>query len=160
MLVGVFADTHDNVAQILLAIEEFKRRQVRAVLHAGDIVSLFAARAIAEIDVPLYIIYGNNEGEIAGLKRALPGLAEGPIEIVLDGCRIAMAHDFPEIGDELRSRADVLVAGHTHVPLVENRQGCLWVNPGECCGWVTGQSTIAVLDTDQRRAEIIELPLP
>jgi predicted phosphodiesterase len=31
------------------------------------------------------------------------------------------------------------------------------VNPGEVCGYLTGKSTIALLDTDRREAEIIEL---
>jgi len=159
MLAGIFSDTHDNLAQIARAIEVFRQRQVAVVLHAGDIVSPFAARAIAEIKVPLHIILGNNEGEMDGLRKVLPQLTHGPVEINLQKCLVAMAHDFPQIPQEWRERVDVLVAGHTHQAFVEVREGKLWVNPGETCGWVTGRSTVAVLDTETRTAEIIELPM-
>jgi predicted phosphodiesterase len=40
----------------------------------------------------------------------------------------------------------------------ERRDGRLFLNPGECCGWVSGRSTIAMLNTDSLSAEIIDLP--
>lgn len=159
MLVGVFSDSHDNVPQIKRAVARFRRRQVAAVLHAGDIVAPFSAMEIAKLDVPLHVVYGNNDGEKEGLKNILPTIADGPIEFELDGCRVAMAHDWSQMDAERRRRAKVLVAGHTHVPMVERIDDVLWVNPGECGAWVEGRSTIVVLDTDEMSAEIIELPL-
>lgn len=157
MLVGIFSDTHDNVTWINRAIELFGRRRVELVLHAGDICSPFAARAIKSVDVPLHIILGNNEGETKGLKQIFPQLVKGPIEIEVDHLRIVMAHDFSWIPSDLRARADVLVAGHTHKPVTETNGGALWINPGECCGWVNGRKTVAILDTATMKAEIIDL---
>jgi len=159
MVVGIFADTHDHLTQIDRALEAFEQRGVEAVLHAGDIIAPFAAKAIARVNVPLHVIYGNNDGERSGLKQVLPQISDGPVEIELGNRLIAMAHDFPQIPGDLRNRADVLVAGHTHQPLIETRQGKLWINPGECCGWTKKRSTIAILDTAARKAEIIVLPL-
>jgi predicted phosphodiesterase len=34
----------------------------------------------------------------------------------------------------------------------------LAVNPGEVCGYLTGKSTIAIVDTASRHARIIPLP--
>src|SRR4030042_509218 len=46
----------------------------------------------------------------------------------------------------LASKAyDVVVFGHTHLPLAERRDGGLLVNPGEAGGWLRGKSTIALL---------------
>jgi putative phosphoesterase len=53
--------------------------------------------------------------------------------------------------------ADVLVYGHTHTVVNEDRDGVLHLNAGECCGWVTGNATIAVLDTDKRQAKILNV---
>ena len=36
--------------------------------------------------------------------------------------------------------------------------GRLFVNPGECCGWVTGRATVAAIDLDTSRVELIEVP--
>ena len=33
----------------------------------------------------------------------------------------------------------------------------LFLNPGECCGWVHGKCTAAILDTEALAAEIIEV---
>ena len=53
--------------------------------------------------------------------------------------------------------ADVLVYGHTHQVVQETRKGILHLNPGECCGWVAGKSTIATLDTDSLMVETVDL---
>jgi len=158
VLVGIFSDTHDNLTQITRALEVFRRQKVQTLLHAGDIVSPFAAKTIKTVNLPLYIIYGNNDGERAGLRKLLPQIADGPIEVMLDDRRVVMAHDFSDISADMLARADVLVAGHTHMPLVESKQGKLWINPGECCGWVNGRSTLALLETDGLRGEIVDLP--
>ena len=51
---------------------------------------------------------------------------------------------------------DVIVSAHTHVP--EIKQGSpLYINPGECCGWLSGKSTVMMLDLETLRPEIIDL---
>ncbi|MFA5865259.1 MAG: metallophosphoesterase [Phycisphaerae bacterium] len=159
MLVGIFSDTHDNLWQIEQAIKEFSDRKVETVLHAGDIVAPFAAKAIAKITVPVHIIYGNNDGEKVGLKMIFPQIHNGPIEIKLGNRLIAMAHDFSQIPKEMQERADVLVAGHTHQAFVKEENGKLFINPGECGGWLKGRSTIAILDINTLQAQIIDIPL-
>jgi len=157
MLIGVFSDTHDRLPKIHQAIELFRDRNVQAVLHAGDIVAPFAAKVLAAIDVPLYVIYGNNDGEKRGLKSVLPQITGGPVEIELGGKLIAMAHDLADIPDNLARRVDILIGGHTHEALLSKAGGKLRLNPGECCGYVTGKCTVAVLDTDAIEAQIVEM---
>ena len=53
--------------------------------------------------------------------------------------------------------ADVVMTGHTHEVDNELHDGRLFLNPGECCGWVSGRCTVAVLDTDSLSAEVIEV---
>ncbi len=158
MLLGVISDTHDALPAIAQALEIFKQRSVRAVLHAGDIVSPFAAKLLAKIEVPLYVIYGNNEGERKGLRSILPEITDGPVEIELGGKLVAMAHDLADISQNLAGRVDILISGHSHEAMVERRDQKLYVNPGECCGWVTGKRTVAIVDTDKLTAQIVQLP--
>lgn len=54
-------------------------------------------------------------------------------------------------------RADVIVTGHSHRPVVDVRDGKLFVNPGECCGWVTGRATVAAIDLKTNDVELIEV---
>ena len=65
MKVGVISDTHDRLPTFRRAIAMFKRLRVEAIFHAGDFVAPFAARLVApdSLGLPLYCIYGNNDGE-------------------------------------------------------------------------------------------------
>ena len=77
MKVGVISDTHDRLSAFRRAITMFERLKVQAVFHADDCGAPFAARLIAPdvLTVPLYCVYGNNDGERAGLQgpAAQPG---------------------------------------------------------------------------------------
>ncbi len=157
MLIGIFSDTHDHLSQIHRALAVFEERRVSAVLYAGDLVSPFSADLISQITVPLYAVFGNNEAEQAGIRKYLPDIKHGTIEFAIGKLNFAMAHDFSLIPGGARKKADVLVAGHSHVPLVQRKKTTLWVNPGECCGWVKGRSTVAVLDTKTLDVDIVDL---
>ena len=71
--------------------------------------------------------------------------------------RIALTH-----GDEeelLRSLTkyggyDVLVYGHTHEAKVVEGGQTLVINPGEICGYLTGKSTFAILNTADRKVRL------
>jgi putative phosphoesterase len=52
---------------------------------------------------------------------------------------------------------DLLVYGHTHRPEVRKDGSLLIVNPGEVYGHLTGRSTVALVDTVKRSAEIVEI---
>jgi putative phosphoesterase len=159
MIIGVLSDTHDRVPLITAALDLFARRGTESIIHAGDICSPFAAKALklAEQRGPLYVLFGNNEGETAGLKSILPQLQRGPLRLELDGTRILVHHFEKWCDPQDVSWADVVITGHTHEVVNEVRDGKLFLNPGECCGWVNGRCTVAILDTNGPGAEIVEL---
>jgi len=158
MKIGVISDTHDRLPTFERALHFLKRRKVDALLHAGDFVAPFAAALIApdKLDVPLYAVYGNNDGERAGLKKTLPDLVDGPLRIELGGRTLVMHHFIDWMKPQDYADADVVVSGHTHAVVNEKKAGKLFLNPGECCGWVNGRCTFAVLDLETIEAEIIE----
>jgi len=159
MLIGIFSDTHDNLHQVAKAVKFFTEQNVQAVLHAGDIVAPFTAKLIATLPMPVHIIYGNNDGEKTGLKNVLPQIGNGPVEIHFEDKIVAMAHDFSQIPPDAQEKAHILVAGHTHQAFVKKEGEKLFINPGECGGWLKGRSSVAILDTQKMQAEIIDLPL-
>jgi len=157
MLIGILSDTHDHVDRLRNAVARFQQEKVDIVIHAGDLVAPFAVRALLEWNGPLHVVYGNNDGERRGLKSLLPQIEDGPILVNCGGLKINVDHYPPDDVHQPLDEADVLVYGHTHQIVNERREGVLHLNPGECCGWVTGTATIATLDTDTLRAEIIHL---
>jgi hypothetical protein len=160
MLIGVIADTHDNLDMLKKAVDLFNERGVGLVLHAGDYVAPFTAREFGRLECRLVGVFGNNDGEKPGLTKMFESFGElhdGTHKLEVEGKVIAITH-YPEIAQTLAGSDayDVIVYGHTH--RAEIREGSpLLLNPGECGGWLEGKSTVAILDISSLSAEIIEL---
>ena len=160
MKIGIISDTHDRLPTFRRAVQLFKRMKVDAIFHAGDFVAPFAAKLVAPEALgktPLYCIYGNNDGERDGLKKVLPDLQDGPLRAELDGKTIVMHHYVDWLSDKDVTGADVVISGHDHTAHIETKGGTLYVNPGECCGWVNDRCTVATLDLDTMQAEVVEV---
>ncbi len=157
MLIGVIADTHDRLPQIDAALSLFARRKVEAVIHPGDFVAPFAVRRLLSYDGPLHVTYGNNDGERAGLKELMPQVQDGPLFVELGGRTILVHHYIDWCKPADVERADIIITGHTHEVVNRFENGRLFLNAGECCGWVSGRCTVAILDTAGPSAEVCEL---
>ena len=160
MLVGVIADSHDNMNMLKKAVDLFNERGVELVLHAGDYVAPFTAREFRRLQCRLVGVFGNNDGEKFGLAKQYEGfgeLHEGIHQLELNGKMIAITH-YPEIAETLADRGsyDVVIYGHTHRAEIREPEPIM-INPGECGGWLEGQSTIALLDLNAMRVELIRL---
>ena len=92
MLVGVISDTHDRLPLIDRGLALFRERGVEAVIHPGDIIAPFAARRMLQFEGPLFVTYGNNDGERKGLKEVLPQIVDGPLFVELGGRSILVHH--------------------------------------------------------------------
>jgi putative phosphoesterase len=160
MKLGLMADSHENMPAIAKAVALFNQEGVERVLHAGDIISPITAKEFVGLKMPLIAVFGNNDGEKLFLKEKFKDIGEiheRKWEGELGGKRILLIHA-PDMLDALTASGayDIIVYGHTHEAVV--REGkTLVVNPGECCGWITGRCTVAILDTDLMTAEIHEL---
>jgi len=161
-LIGILSDSHDNITALETAVDFFNDEKVELVLHAGDVVSPFMAKTLSKLDCPFKISFGNNDGDRITLQKRtseVGGTAEDFIDIVYRKKRIGMVHGTNQaiVGALIRSDIfDIVISGHTHTPLV-NRTKTLHINPGEVSGVLTGKKTVALLDQDELRAEIITL---
>lgn len=162
MKVGIISDTHDNLDAIDATIELLNSREVGTVIHAGDVISPFAAARFKSLKAPLWVVYGNNDGERAGLKTRFKELGAGIndfIEFEVEGKRFALYHGTIEgmqnalVGSR---QYDVVVIGHTHKPEVKSSEGTLLINPGEACGYLTGKRSLCILDLETMEPEIVE----
>lgn len=119
-LIGIVSDTHGLVRPE--ALEALKG--VDMILHAGDIGNREVLDTLNEI-APVVAVRGNNDkGEWV---QSIPDWEVVEIGYV----SIYLLHDVKEI-DISPSGAgfQVVVSGHSHKPLVEERRGVLYVNPG------------------------------
>ena len=158
MLIGIMSDSHDNLPALSKAVTLFNERAVEAVLHAGDLISPFTAKIMKKLQMEMFITFGNHDGEKLGLK-ALYGDAihRPPLELTLDHKKIVLLHEPDNLGAIVASKYyDLIVYGHTHEIDVREEKP-LVVNPGECGGWVTGNSTVTIWNTSTDKVEAIEL---
>ena len=165
MLVGLISDTHDNLPLVEKAVKRLNEEKVGLVLHAGDYVAPFVIPKFKALNCKLIGVFGNNDGDHELLRKRFSETSNCEVrgrfaEVNADGFKIALFHgDETELLNALTGREcfDAVVYGHTHVTVTRKNGGMLVVSPGEVCGYLTGKSTIAVLDTVKREARIIEL---
>lgn len=160
MLIGVIADTHDNMYMLKRAVDLFNERGVGLVLHAGDYIAPFTSREFRRLECRLVGVFGNNDGEKFGLVKQFEDfgeLHEGIHQLEIEGKKIAITH-YLEIAETLAGSGayDVVVYGHTHRPDIRGPHP-LVVNPGECGGWLEGKSTVVILDIEALDAELLTL---
>ena len=164
MLVGAISDTHDNLPLIDKAIERLNREQVSLVLHAGDYVSPFVIPMFKALNARLVGVLGNNDGDHEMLKEQFKDSDNCELHgkfamIEVEGFRIALLHgNERELLDALVGCGgiDAVIHGHTHASIVR-RGKTLVLNPGEVCGYLTGKPTLALLDTQNRDANIFQI---
>jgi len=161
MKIGIISDTHDNLPQIRKAVEVFNREKVELVLHAGDFVSPFTFLEFKNLNCPLKGIFGNNDGDKLYLQEKSKGVGElypAPYNVNINSKNVIMLHKEKLIDALAESQKyDVIIYGHTHRTDLRKIKKTLIINPGECGGWLTGESTIALLDLETLEAKIIEL---
>ncbi|MFC0110666.1 metallophosphoesterase family protein [Kibdelosporangium aridum] len=131
MRVVVLADTHSprrwkscppRVASYL--------RDADVILHAGDVCTADVLDELARF-APVHVVLGNNDGP----DVAAWGAPE-TLELDLAGLRVAMIHDSGQAtGRTARMRrrfpdADLVVFGHSHIPMDQSGDGVRIFNPG------------------------------
>ena len=119
MKVAILSDTHGllrpEVAEHLKTAD--------AILHGGDINRQAIVDELRQY-APLYIVRGNNDKDWA---ETIPH----DLTVTLGGVTFHMVHNKKEIPADL-SGIHVVVFGHSHKYMQEEKDGLLWLNPGSC----------------------------
>jgi putative phosphoesterase len=160
-MIGVMSDSHDNITLIQKAVVLFRKAKCELVLHAGDMIAPFAARELEALGCPVKAVFGNCDGEKQGLEMALEKfgtIQDAPLLLSQSGCRILLVHYHFSVATYASSgKYDIIIYGHTHKPDIRREGKTFILNPGETGGWLTGKSTVALLNPEKKEAEIIGL---
>jgi hypothetical protein len=116
----VISDTHGLVRPEALAA----LAGVERIVHAGDIGAPAVLDALARI-APVTAVRGNNDRE--GWAARIP-----ETEVVeVGGLSLYVLHDLHELDLDPRAAGfAAIIAGHSHQPRQEERDGVLYLNPG------------------------------
>lgn len=158
MRILVISDTHiPRVAQDLPAklYDEMKRADM--ILHAGDLIDEDVLDKIKKVNKEVRAVYGNMDSP--EVRRRLTSK-----ETVQAGnFKIGLIHGFgapKDILDTVRNEfnaVDVIVFGHTHIPLNIEKHGILFFNPGSPTDTIFAkENTYGILEvTDKKIAGTI-----
>lgn len=118
--IGVISDTHGLLrpeAAAALAGAD-------VIVHAGDIGTPEVLVALRTLAPQVVAIRGNVDLRWA---HDLYDVAD----VTIAGRRLHVLHDLRQLAlDPLADGVDVVVSGHSHRPLLERRDGVLYLNPG------------------------------
>lgn len=165
MRIGLLADSHDRVPAVAELVQRMMTAGVDIILHAGDYCSPFSLAPLFDANIPLAGVFGKNDGDREGL-RAHAGkgmgieLYESPHSMDVAGHQLLVVHDLVEVNDRSLDAHRVVVYGSSHRKEMKTRGDTLLINPGECCGWLFGAPTAAVLDLEALAVQFLELDEP
>lgn len=158
--IGLLSDTHypDRLFDLPEGLASLWK-DVDLILHAGDVGELEVLDQLGAI-APVVAVHGNDESDAA--KRELP---ERQI-IFVHGLRLLLWHShYPDPVEEKSKRggpwgpklerianrgregkADIVVYGHSHVPMISRHGEVLLVNPGALASgtYFTRQAVVSV----------------
>ena len=120
MKIGLISDTHGLVRrEALLALAGVDR-----IIHAGDIGGADVIEALSGI-APVDVVRGNNDKDPWGAK--LPAW----LALEFEGISVHVLHDVKEMNvNPAAAGFRVVIAGHSHKPVITERDDVLFVNPG------------------------------
>lgn len=133
LTVGVISDTHiyaGSRRKIAPGVKRlFQRAGIELIVHLGDANTRSVLEEIAEI-APLIAVTGNNDDD--ELQYTLPQTTRftvgGKIFAAIHGHGGRSARDVAI--ERWAGKADCVLFGHSHLPLVEQVQDTLLINPG------------------------------
>lgn len=120
MRVGIISDTHGLLRPEALAA----LRGSDLIIHAGDVGTPQVLEGLREL-APVTAVRGNNDR--GALATELPETEA----VEVGGRWLYVLHDLHALDlDAAAGGFAAVVAGHSHRPKIEERQGVLFINPG------------------------------
>lgn len=134
MRLGILSDTHGNLENLCQAVRELiETWQVELIIHLGDECEDLAV--LSEFNTEVLQVHG-----VYCEHYQNPDIANRIVK-EFDGYRFLLSHtdrkhqnDLPNDPDpeELATNAevDVILFGHSHIPLIRRENNIIWLNPG------------------------------
>jgi len=165
MKVAIISDIHENFHNLFLALEDMEQKGVEKILCLGDLINPGIAKVLAHCGIPVFMIWGNNDGDKAEIVKS--SFEEGSTMEVssnvyhfleIDGKKIFVTHYF-DLADPMAKSGDfdAVFYGHNHMKEKKQIGNCVVVNPGELAAAKTGVASYAVYDTDNGEVEIVDV---
>jgi len=160
MKIGIISDTHNDIAMTEKALDAFRERGIKMLLHAGDLTS---PRMISLFrDFKCRFVLGNGDLDVEYLnleceKNNFDCMAdkccfeiEGKRFIVFHGNNVPMFREAVASGEY-----DYIIKGHTHFFENYTSNKSRIINPGSL--YKADEFSVAILDTEKDKVEMIRI---
>ena len=113
--IGLISDTHGLLRpEAIVALEGCD-----VILHAGDVGNSLIIETLSQF-APTFVVGGNCD-----IEETFPDY----FSTEYGGKKLLMYHGHLSI-DEQNFKPDIVITGHSHVPLIEKNKNILRINPG------------------------------
>ena len=162
-MLGLIADTHENVPKTKKAVEFFKEHNVELVIHLGDVISPPTVKLFAGLKIKF--VEGNADGFLASkpeLFKSFDAEFCGELlEFEHKGKKICAFHgtDQEKLQELIDSgKYDYVLTGHFHEPMDKKVGKTRVIRPG---GFYLGNpeewNQVVLLDVENDEAEFIKI---
>lgn len=165
MKVAIISDIHENFHNLILALEEIEKQGCEQILCLGDLMNSGIAKVLSCSKVPVFMIWGNNDGEkveileTAFRKNSTLKVSNNTYHfLTIDKRKLFICH-YDDLAIPMANSGlyDAVFFGHTHIKSIEKINKTLVVNPGEISAHKTGTASFSIYDTNENTAKICEL---
>ena len=165
MKVAVISDIHENFHNLILALQDISAKEVDCIICLGDLINAGIAKVLSIQEVPVYMIWGNNDGEKTDIVRTA-FREDSKLKVSLnvydflelDGRNVFISH-YNDLAIPMAKSGmyDAVFYGHNHIRKIETIGGTLVANPGELGAQKSGVASYILYDTESNQAELVEL---
>jgi len=166
MKIAVISDIHENFHNLLKALEIMGKNGVEYILCLGDLINPGIAQVLADSQVPVFCIWGNNDGD----KFLIMNLCHKPgsnltmgektyATIEMAGRKIFITH-YPDLAKPVARSGefDIVFYGHDHIKSQETVEDCMVINPGEISAHKTREASFVIYNTSTNQVEFLLIP--
>jgi len=165
MRIGVISDIHGSVNDLKYVFSEFEKENINLVLVLGDVLyhgprnpmkdgynPMEVANLINNAPFNFVFVKGNCDAEVDNLVIKYPMLQEFAF-VYVEGVKILLNHgdkidNFESFLSKYKG-VDLLITGHTHIPVVEETKFGTHLNPGSISLPKSGEhGTFVILDVE------------
>ncbi len=144
MKLMLISDIHGSSAGLEQALQLAEKEGADRILILGDLLNhgprnplpegyepQKVARLLNENAGKITCVRGNCDSEVDQMLISVPVLGDYAL-VLVDGRQLFLTHGHNHGPDNLPvlAEGDVLCSGHTHIPMIENREGRYLFNPG------------------------------
>ena len=141
MQIAIMSDSHDHLSNLRRALQRIRELKAGLIVHCGDFVAPFVLAELANAEIPVHGVFGNNDGDQYLLtKLSLTSLSNITLHglvgrVDVEGFTVGFTHQrVVARGLAAEGDFDLVCYGHSHAFRQERVGDTLLLNPGDMMG--------------------------